>query len=48
MTAEELRAWADSRVATWPRPTADETARLIALLAPKTAAKPASPARKAA
>lgn len=48
MTAAELRAWADARVATWPRPTPDQAAQLIALLSPKNPAKHALAGRKAA
>jgi hypothetical protein len=48
VTAEELRAWADARVATWPVPTPDQAARLIALLTPKKRAELAHPSRKAA
>lgn len=48
MTGEELRVWADSRVATWPRPTPDQAARLVALLRVKPQAKPARAGRKAA
>lgn len=48
MTAAELRAWADARVATWPRLTADQAARLVALLSPKAPARTGRARSKAA